>query len=229
MIVFDLDDTLYKEAEYVDSGIRAVAIEAGKIGIMTEQDAYNLVKNAPDTATGFDLIAAKAFELIPPGNVFDIQRMLAIYRSHIPQLSLTTETADLLENLKNTGINLGLITDGRSITQRGKITALGLEKYMPSKNILISQEIRADKHQPVPFQEMMKRNPAEKGYVYVGDNPEKDFLWPNRLGWQTVMLLDTEGKNIHTQVLAGTDSEQTAHKLISNISELPTVLDSSRY
>jgi putative hydrolase of the HAD superfamily len=36
-------------------------------------------------------------------------------------------------------------------------------------------------------------------YYYIGDNPQKDFLVPNQLGWESVCLLD-DGSNIHEQV-----------------------------
>ena len=35
-------------------------------------------------------------------------------------------------------------------------------------------------------------------YVYIGDNPHKDFITPNKLGWTTICLLD-RGQNIHKQ------------------------------
>ena len=34
MIIFDLDDTLYKEFTYVDSGLKAVAADAEEAGVM---------------------------------------------------------------------------------------------------------------------------------------------------------------------------------------------------
>lgn len=219
MIVFDLDDTLYKESEYVDSGIRAVAVDAEKSGVMSAQDAYGLIKRAPDTASGFDRLAAESLDL-ELSEPFDIQRMLAVYRFHTPQISLPTESRELLDYLKNEGINLGIITDGRSETQRAKIMALGLDKYIPDRNILISQEVGADKHWPTAWELMMRNNCEERQFVYVGDNPAKDFYWPNRLGWQTVMLLDTTHRNIHPQIVEGAMAGSQASRTITTLSEL---------
>ncbi len=83
MIIFDLDDTLYKEFTYVDSGLKAVAADAEEAGVMPASDAYALIKNAPDVASGFDRLAAIALES-ETYELFDIQRMLAVYRYHIP-------------------------------------------------------------------------------------------------------------------------------------------------
>jgi len=221
MIVFDLDDTLYKESEYVDSGIRAVAVDAEEAGVMSAEEAYRLIKSAPNTASGFDLLAAKALSL-DLAEPFDIQRMLAVYRYHVPQISLPEESRELLDYLKNKGINLGIITDGRSVTQRAKIMALGLYKYIPDKNILISQEVGADKHCPTAWEMMMRHNLEEGQFMYVGDNPAKDFYWPNRLGWQTFMLLDTKHRNIHPQIVEGAivGSQSSARHTITTLSEL---------
>ena len=34
-------------------------------------------------------------------------------------------------------------------------------------------------------------------YFYVADNPKKDFIVPNKLGWRTVMIEDDQRKRIH--------------------------------
>ena len=84
------------------------------------------------------------------GNVFDEllryplpsekQELLQIYREHKPAIALSEETVEVLEALKKESHVLGLITDGRSLTQRNKIKALGLDKYIESSLILISEE-----------------------------------------------------------------------------------------
>ena len=56
MVVFDLDDTLYKETDYVASGIRAIAKEVDNKGLISKQDALDIINGAPDTSTGFDLL-----------------------------------------------------------------------------------------------------------------------------------------------------------------------------
>jgi putative hydrolase of the HAD superfamily len=42
----------------------------------------------------------------------------------------------------------------------------------------------------------MEAHPAAARFLYVGDNPDKDFLAPNRLGWTTVMVRDE--RNLHS-------------------------------
>ena len=47
------------------------------------------------------------------------------------------------------------------------------------------------------YEQIMQRWPGKR-YVYIGDNPRKDFIAPNRLGWLTLGLVDC-GANIHPQ------------------------------
>jgi putative hydrolase of the HAD superfamily len=74
----------------------------------------------------------------------------------------------------------------------------------------------------------MQRNPDEKRFVYIGDNPKKDFYWANRLGWTTIMLLDN-GRNIHHQaeVIASLENphEYLAQYTIKHLTDLDTVLN----
>ena len=200
MIVFDLDDTLYKEFAYVESGLKAVAADAEEAGVMPASDAYAMIKSAPDVASGFDRLAAVALES-ETYELFDIQRMLAVYRYHVPEISLPSDSRKILDHLKEAQVNMGMITDGRSQTQRAKILALGLDAYFPADNILISEEVGTDKHWPAAYELMMRRNPSESSFTYIGDNPEKDFYWPNKLGWKTIMLIDKDRVNIHPQNL----------------------------
>ena len=51
------------------------------------------------------------------------------------------------------------------------------------------------------------------------DNPQKDFIAPNRLGWATIGLLDS-GSNIHGQKLDGLSDEQLPSVWIEKIEEL---------
>ncbi|WP_315817009.1 hypothetical protein [Paraflavitalea speifideaquila] len=55
-----------------------------------------------------------------------IETLLTAYREHVPNIQLNTDAAVFLERLSALSIPAGLITDGRSITQRNKLKALQL-------------------------------------------------------------------------------------------------------
>lgn len=218
MIVFDLDDTLYKEKDYVESGVKAVAKAVASSGNISEDQALRLITGASTVSAGFDALCSYLGENCP-----GIPYILGIYRNHKPTLRLPEESRTFLEELIGRGITLGLITDGRATTQYNKIEALGLSAFIRPDNIIVSGEQGFDKHSPEPFRRIMEMNPDEDTYIYIGDNPEKDFLWPNRLGWKTVMLRDTDNVNIHTQNISQTPGysiEQEAQISVNTLSEI---------
>ena len=210
MIVFDLDDTLYKEIDFWHSGMKAVARAAASVS--DAPALYARMMSVPDPLAGA-ITVASAESGIPEKTLVDV------YRYHRPEISLDSEAAYALASLRDRGEHLSLITDGRSRTQRTKIDVLGLSRFIPSSRVSISEEIGATKNSSLPFERLMDLNPSEKKWTYVGDNPEKDFLHPNRLGWTTVML-DDNGRNIFWQSLAPGDEYAAKFRIPSLLSLL---------
>ena len=135
-----------------------------------------------------------------------ISDYLNVYRYHHPNITLSKETTDALDALLHQGITLAIITDGRIITQRQKIEALELTKWIGDDFILINEDPKHFKPSRFSFDRLMLHCYGlfpESGitYSYVGDNPQKDFLAPNQLGWESVCILD-DGDNIHKQDLS---------------------------
>lgn len=190
--VFDLDDTLYKERDYVMSGYRAVA------RAMARRFGFNpraTLRAMLDPARG-----QRPFESLNSwlarGDL--IGEMVEIYDNHKPDITMPVASLDALSGLKERGIRMALITDGTSKRQRAKIKALGIDSFFEPDDIIISEDIGTDKTQQATFECMMRRHPECKDWTYIGDNVAKDFYWPNRLGWTSVMLRD-DGRNMYRQ------------------------------
>ncbi len=128
-------------------------------------------------------------------NQITLQMVLDIYRNHSPTIQLYKDAKVFLEKLLSQEIEMSLITDGRSITQRNKLRALGIESFF--KNIIISEEVNSEKPSEYNFRMVMNNKLAEN-YIYIADNPKKDFITPNKLGWTSICLLD-KGQNVHKQ------------------------------
>ena len=112
-VVFDLDDTLYGEKEYVRSGYKAVS---DYLGGQYEEELwryFNAKKPAIDEL------------LTRLGRLEEKNDVLNIYRRHKPNIRLYPEAKGVLERLKSKGMKIGVITDGRPDGQRKKIEALG--------------------------------------------------------------------------------------------------------
>lgn len=193
VVVFDLDDTLYKEVDYVYSGYRAVAAKVATDYGVDGPTAYRWMADAFGRGENpFDALEAGLGLTLP------VAELVELYRTHKPDLHLGGEAEALLTALRAAGCRLGIITDGRSTGQRNKLEALGLFRYFDEADILISEETGKDKTSPDNFEYFCRTYPQAEAFFYVGDNPRKDFLHPNRLGWSTICLAD-DGRNIHPQ------------------------------
>ncbi|MFK5958372.1 MAG: HAD family hydrolase [Lutibacter sp.] len=194
VIVFDLDDTLYNEIDYLKSAYIEIAI--------------NLIKLDAVKCSVLELYNEMLFLFQAKKNVFSniiekysitaftLNALIEQYREHKPNLILSPETKELLEYLKINNAEIGMITDGRSIQQRNKINALGIDKYL--NHIIISEEIESEKPSTLNYQFFVDKYGKDSNFIYVGDNVKKDFITPNKLEWLTVCLNDN-GFNIHSQ------------------------------
>ena len=198
VVCFDLDDTLYKEIDFLKSGYRKVAELVEKrygIDARTAYDQMMVWYQRGDNA--FANLNEKYGIDNPIGDY------LNVYRFHHPLLALSLDVKKVLATLKEAGCELGIITDGRKITQKQKIEALGLEEWISPDLALINEDKKYFKPNHWSFDRMMlscyEMFPnSELVFYYVGDNTEKDFLAPNELGWTSICLLD-DGRNIHKQ------------------------------
>lgn len=198
IVCFDLDDTLYKEIDFLKSGYRKVAeLVEKRYGI----DAWT----AYDQMMVWYQRGENAFANLNEKYGIDnpISDYLNVYRYHHPSLTLSQDVREVLTALGDAGCELSIITDGREITQKQKIEALGLEEWISPELVLINEDKKYFKPNHWSFDRMILRcyekfPNSELEFYYVGDNTEKDFLAPNELGWTTVCLLD-DGRNIHKQ------------------------------
>jgi putative hydrolase of the HAD superfamily len=189
--IFDLDDTLYSELTFL-------------------QSAYREIAKMLDAANTESLFAEMLQRYRHGGNVFKwlvekhpnvtVEFLLNVYRHHVPMISFYDGVEDFLLTLRKLNIPIGLITDGRSVTQRNKLKALGAEQLFAE--IIISEEFGCEKPDPRVFRFFNDKYPG-KHFYYFADNPTKDFAVPASLGWTTVCLRDA-GFNIHRQELPGT-------------------------
>lgn len=221
VVFFDLDDTLYHEVDFLKSAYREIAsfIETN----------YHL-QGIYAEMMGYWQAGEKVFQcLLASHSLHDltIQDLLLHYRAHVPQITLSIETQHTLEHLHAKGIRMGLITDGRTLTQQNKIAALGIKKYFEEQDIYISEAFGSEKTEGKSFQDVQQRYGENSEIFYVGDNPKKDFAWPNALGWITICLLD-DGQNIHSQQFNGDESCLPQYK-IHHIEDLCKLIDKNSF
>ena len=215
VVVFDLDDTLYNEIDYLKSAFKEISLKLEvEYGL---NDVYNIMMEAfYEHKNVFEFI--NNYYSIS----FPIDEYLQIYRYHKPKIILNNEVVKTLNDLKMSGVEIGLITDGRTITQKNKIYALGLNQFIKSDCIIISEEFGSEKPNVNNF--LYFNDKFEFGnFYYIGDNTKKDFVAPNNLNWITVCLMDS-GKNIHPQCFNQNLNYLPKYK-IENISYLTEIIN----
>ena len=185
-VVLDLDDTLYLERDYVASGFAALSdwLIAHR-GVKDFGETAWRIWEAGERRHVFDRAFASLGVVAEPGL---IDRAVAIYRAHAPVISLQP---DAQRFLRSQGVvRLALVTDGPAAAQRAKIAALGLERFGLDP-IICTDEWGPAYWKPHrrAFEAIAQAHRALNGrFVYVADNPAKDFLAPRALGWRTVQI-----------------------------------------
>lgn len=182
-VIFDLDDTLYSEKEYVKSGFKAVSDYLGG-GYEDELwQFFEAGKPAIDNLlTQLDRLDEK-------------QAALDVYREHEPRIHLYDGVEELIKQLKKQGKKVGIITDGRPAGQEKKIAALNLGLQVD--DIIITDElggVQFRKPCDIAFRILQRRwrLPASQ-IVYVADNPNKDFQAPQQIGMKSLWFDNADG------------------------------------
>ncbi|WP_371347716.1 HAD family hydrolase [Ancylobacter sp. IITR112] len=183
LVVFDMDDTLYPERQFIAGGLAAAADKlepSNRTAFITHamalfNEGLRGVRNIIDGAvTRLDL-----------GDV-DIAGLEKAYRQHRPLLAPREGIPELLEELGREA-GLALLSDGRQDEQRRKWAALNLDGYFEA--VLFTDELGRAAWKPAPIgYQMLQGSRLAQQCVYVGDNVAKDFVSPIALGWHTVLL-----------------------------------------
>lgn len=193
VFIFDLDDTLYSEKEYVRSGYYKIAeyLQDKSVAEKLWKEFLNK-KNAIDEVLMNEGVFTEKLK----------QECLEVYRNQLPDIHLYEGVKDMLAKLKNRGYMLGLITDGRSEGQRHKIKALDIEKCFDY--IIVTDELGGVEYRkPNEKAYTMMKDEFEVNYsemCYIGDNINKDFIAPQKLGMKSIYFKNLEGlyyKNLY--------------------------------
>lgn len=177
-VIFDLDDTLYSEKEYVRSGYEAIAECFPEVQDMAEKLWKVFEKGGKALDVVFDeegIIDRKA-------------EALQIFRFHSPKIELYPGVKEMLAQLRHQGKKLGIITDGRPEGQNAKIEVLELRNLVDE--IIITDELggiafRKPNKKAYQVMQGLMNIPFEK-MCYIGDNIQKDFLAAEMLGMKSI-------------------------------------------
>lgn len=185
-VVFDIDDTLYLERDYVNSGFTAVSawLESEK-GICGFRDLAWAEFEKGVRGNIFDIVFEKFGSTVENGIVAECVR---VYRHHHPKIAMQPDASSCIAGLKGK-VAIAALTDGPLVSQRMKASALGLAHW--ANPIVFTAELGDGFGKPHTkgFCQIEKVTNCQGAQcVYVADNPDKDFGGPKKLQWQTVRI-----------------------------------------
>lgn len=180
-VVFDLDDTLYSEKQYVRSGYKKIAEYFGN-----SEMEYQMWSVFETGGLAIDEV------LKQHGLMSRKDEALQVYRFQKPDIFLYHGVYEMLERIRKKK-KVGIITDGRPEGQRAKLEALGLNV----DKVIITDELGGVEYRKPnikAFQIMQEEMQVEyEKMVYVGDNLNKDFIAPKMLNMNVIYFRNKDG------------------------------------
>lgn len=216
-VIFDLDDTLYNEREFVYGGFKEVCSYLAEKHNLNCDELFNEtihILNLEGRGKIFNIICEK-YEIYE-----DIKKLVGIYRGALPQIKLYKDSIYILNRLKE-NYKIGLITDGMASVQWNKIKCLGIEHSFDK--IVVTDDHGREYWKPHEFsyREMLNNfNCKSCEVVYVGDNPHKDFIGARKVGLCTVRIIREFGDHMKTKLT----EEYEADYEIKDLRELEELL-----
>lgn len=188
-VVFDLDDTLISEDEYIRSGYHALEpILYKKYGVFQKEIGKQLYALYEEDSRNVFNRFLDAYHINYEKE--DIMQLVEEYRNHIPKIHFMEDVLPVLRELKERKIHTGIISDGYLSTQENKVKALNLNCYV--EKIILTEKLGREFWKPhiKPF-EIMKTffNIQYEEMIYVGDNPKKDFYIKSQVPITTIRII----------------------------------------
>ncbi|MEB1807631.1 MAG: HAD family hydrolase [Bacillaceae bacterium] len=120
---------------------------------------------------------------------------------------------DLMNELTEKNIKVGIITNGPADTQYRKIDKIGLSSLIDREHIFVSEELGVAKPSRDIFDLAITKLGETNGKLFIGDSWEHDICGAIDAGWDAIYL-NTRGKPANT-----------GHEPYATCSELAEVLD----
>jgi putative hydrolase of the HAD superfamily len=190
-VLFDIDDTLY-DASFQMSTARLNAIKAMiEAGLPTNIEiAYRVLEEivkefGPHHNRHYDKLLER---LGLAWNPRVIAAGVIAYRETSPAyLKPYSDTIPVLLKLRQSGYQLGIVSEGRSVKQWQKLIQLGIQHLF--HRVVISEDIKKDTITPEMFKLVLKDlGVLPEETLFVGNQLDTDILCANKVGVVSVRM-----------------------------------------
>ena len=209
-VVFDLDDTLYAESEFVESGFRSVANWAALKWDLKEQAVFDEFVDLQLSSHGRVFNAWLSVRSLEESHAAE---MVTVYRNHPPEIHPFPEVRSTIQTLRKK-YRIGLVSDGFLATQKNKFQALELADLFDA--VVFSDTFGRAHWKPdrKPFITVLEElQVAANNAIYIADNPTKDFLGARRAGMKSIRYRNACG--VYSK-LEPQSEEQTPNLEVAN-------------
>ena len=185
-IIFDLDETLYRERRFALSGYDAVSAYADSRLGLPRADVFRALWRAHRHGQRQRALQALCDEY--QLSHFMVREFVAIIRAHAPRLRLFRVACATLADLRSSW-RVGVLTNGLPGVQARKVAALGLADHV--HDIVYAEEHGDGRGKPdlVPFLIAAHRLEVDpRRCIFVGDDPLRDIAGSRHAGMQAVRL-----------------------------------------
>lgn len=217
-IIFDLDDTLYEEKTYVLDGFKKVSKYLMYKYNLEEENLYNeMIKILGEDGRGsvFDKICYKY------GLEQNIEELVEIYRENKPKINLYDDAQEILKWARSNEYKIGIITDGMSKMQWNKIKSLGMESIIDE--IVVSDDLGRENWKPSikPYLKILEKLKIKpNNAIYVGDNPNKDFIGAKKIGVKTIRIIRDKGDHMKMMLNDEYEADFNIKDSLINVKEI---------
>lgn len=222
-VIFDLDDTLISEKDYIKSGYSHVSeIIAGKYNL----EFFYIYDSLLNLFSESHLEVFNRFlekEEIDFSES-DIKLLVSEYRHHRPNISFFEDALSCIQQLKLLELKVGIITDGYAYSQRMKLNAIDASCLFD--DLVVTDELGREYWKPHPksFELMSDRlNVKYSEMMYVGDNPKKDFYIKDKLCGLYTVKINRNGLYQNCDLLNNVPPDytiQNLHELVELVCEI---------
>jgi len=189
IIVFDLDDTLYNEIDFVNNGFNVVANYLKKKFGVDKQKSLIFLKKKFLINRKKKIINLLLSNLNLKVTKKELTFIINLYRYNNKKIRINKTQLNCLKKL-SLNKNIYLVTDGNPKVQQSKIKKLKIKRYF--KNVYYTSLFGNTAHKPSlkVFSYIIKKEKKKfQDLIYIADNPFKDFKNLNKVNATTIRIL----------------------------------------